>query len=166
MGGQKPPQDGLGARWRIHLADLDQADVHRLGQSLLPGQIGGALERDAAKAGHQPGGAGRTARACAQPCESSAPQPSSSASTVTRGLARKRENPTIPLRRPPASRRRQVLVRAPISASNRPPFLPGARLRNRPASSLPKQSPAILHSRKGNRIMQHKTRQAHRGNQT
>ena len=45
MGGQNPPQDGLGARRRTHLADLDQADFHRLGQSRLPGQIGGALER-------------------------------------------------------------------------------------------------------------------------
>ena len=51
MGGQKPPQGGLGALRRIHLADLDKADFHRLGQprlpgqSLLPGQIGGALER-------------------------------------------------------------------------------------------------------------------------
>jgi hypothetical protein len=33
-------------------------------------------------------------------------------------LARKRENPTIPLRRPPARRRRQVLVRATIPASS------------------------------------------------
>ena len=83
----------------------------------------------------------------AQLCESSAPQPSSSASTVTRGLARKRENPTIPLRRPPARRRRQVLVRATIPASSRPPFSPGVRLRNRPAPSFPKSSPGALHSR-------------------
>ena len=52
----------------------------------------------------------------------------------------------IPLRRPPARRRRQVLARATIPASSRPPFLPGARLRNR--------------------ITRHKTRQAHRGHQT
>jgi hypothetical protein len=58
MGGHNPPQDGLGARRRIHLADLNPADFHRLGQSLLPGQTGGALERDATKAGHEPGGAG------------------------------------------------------------------------------------------------------------
>lgn len=75
------------------------------------------------------------------------PQPLIRASTVTRGLAKKRENPTIPLRRPPASRRRQVLVRATIPASSSPPFLPGARLRNRPAPSFPKSSPAALHSR-------------------
>ena len=75
------------------------------------------------------------------------PQPSSSAVTITRGLARKRENPPIPLRRPPASRRRQMLVRASIPARSRPRFLPGARLRNRPAPRLPKSSPAALHSR-------------------
>ena len=45
MGGQKPPQGGLGTRRRIHLADLDKADFHRLGQPRLPGQIGGAIER-------------------------------------------------------------------------------------------------------------------------
>ena len=45
MGGQKPPQGGLGALRRVHLADLDKADFHRLGQPRLPGQIGGALER-------------------------------------------------------------------------------------------------------------------------
>jgi hypothetical protein len=58
-GGQKPLQDGIGAWRRIYFADLDQTDLHRLGQSLLPGQIGGALERGAAKAGHEPGGAAR-----------------------------------------------------------------------------------------------------------
>ena len=96
----------------------------------------------------------------------SAPQPSGSAATVTRGLARKRENPTIPLRRPPARRLRQMRARATIPARSRPPVLPGARLRNRPAPSSPKSSPAALHSRQDNRIMQHKTRQAHRENQT
>ena len=94
------------------------------------------------------------------------PQPSSSALTVTRGLARKRENPTIPLRRPPAGRRRQMRVRATIPASSRPPFLPDSHLRYRPAPSLPKSSPAALPSKKDNRIMQHSTRRAHRENQT
>ena len=94
-----------------------------------------------------------------------APQPSSSAATVTRGLAGKRENPTIPLRRPPARCLRQTRARH-HSREQQTPFLPGARLRNRPAPSSPKSSPAALHSRQDNRIMQHKTRQAHRENQT
>jgi len=45
MGGQKPPRNRLGARRRIHLANLDKADFHRLGQPFLPGQIGRAPDR-------------------------------------------------------------------------------------------------------------------------
>ena len=56
--------------------------------------------------------------------------------------ARKSDNPTAS-----ATRRRQMLARATIPASSRPPFLLGARLRNRPAPGLPKSSPAALHSR-------------------
>jgi hypothetical protein len=72
----------------------------------------------------------------------SLPQPAISASTVTRGLARNHEKPTMPPRRPPARRRRQMLSRATIHDSNKPPtpFLPGVRRRNRPASNYPKTS--------------------------
>jgi hypothetical protein len=77
----------------------------------------------------------RTCRPSQAPASSS-PQPSISTSAVTRRFARKRENPTIPPRLPPASRRRHMLSRATIRASSSPPFLTGARLRNRPQAPM------------------------------
>ena len=82
--------------------------------------------------------------------------------------ARKSDNPTASATRQPPQADADLPwnVPATIPARSRPPFLPGARLRNRPALSLPKSSPAALPSRYDNRIMQHSTRQAHREIQT